>query len=61
MEKAVIVTHAVVIAAWLRLDIDQLGYPMFVVNPCGITVLSEDPLFHSRTVSVLNDTAHLGE
>lgn len=59
----VIVTHGgsatLVVAAWIGMPIDDLGYVRFRVSPGSITHLREDDYFHNRSVESLNGTAHL--
>lgn len=59
-----VVTHGgtatMVIAHWLRLPVNALGYARFGVTPGSISVLREDDYFHNRTLVSLNQTEHLG-
>lgn len=61
--EKVIVTHggsaSFVIAHWIGMPIDALGYVSFNVAPGSITHLREDDYFHNRSVVSLNDTSHL--
>lgn len=60
----VVVTHGgtatMVVAHWLRLPVDALGYARFGVTPGSISVLREDDYLHNRTLVSLNQTEHLG-
>ena len=62
-DRSIIVTHGFVItfiiAAWMRIDVDQLAYATFEVHPCSITILHEDDFFHNRVLESLNHVAHL--
>lgn len=59
----VIVTHGFaltfVIAAWIKMPIESLGYVNFATKAGSITTLHEDDRFHNRGVSELSDTRHL--
>lgn len=59
----IIVTHGFaftfVVAAWLKLPIDGLGFIHFRATPGGITHLEDDGLRGSRTLARLNCTSHL--
>ena len=61
----VVVTHGgtatMVVAHWLRLPIDALGYARFRVTPGSISVLQEDDYFHNRTLVSMNETRHLAD
>jgi probable phosphoglycerate mutase len=60
----IVVTHGFavtfVVAAWIRMPIESLGYVNFRVASGSITTLREDDYFHNRQVAALGDTAHLG-
>jgi probable phosphoglycerate mutase len=62
-EHTVIVTHGFavtfVLASWIRMPIESLGYVNFRAAPGSITVLHEDDYFHNRQVVSLGDTRHL--
>jgi probable phosphoglycerate mutase len=57
-ETAVISTHAFaatfVIAWWIRMPLESLGYVNFGIKPGKITKLVEDDFFKNRAVSYLN-------
>jgi probable phosphoglycerate mutase len=59
----VIVTHGFaatfVMACWIGLPIESVGYVAFAASPAGISLLVEDDVFRNRIVSCLNDTRHL--
>jgi probable phosphoglycerate mutase len=59
----VIVAHGFaatfVIACWIGLPIESVGYVAFAASPAGISLLVEDDVFRNRIVSRLNDTRHL--
>jgi probable phosphoglycerate mutase len=59
----VVITHGFaltfVIAAWIKMPIDALGYVSFRAASGSITVLREDDYFHNRQVAVLGSTDHL--
>lgn len=61
----VVVTHGgtatMVVAHWLRLPIDALGYARFRVTPGSISVLQEDDYVHNRTLVSMNETRHLAD
>jgi probable phosphoglycerate mutase len=61
----VIVTHGFaltfVIAAWIKMPPESLGYANFRSPPGSITTLRQDDYFHSREVAALADTCHLDE
>jgi 2,3-bisphosphoglycerate-dependent phosphoglycerate mutase len=63
-EHQVIVSHggtsSVLIAAWIKMPIDSLGYARFTTGPGSITTLIEDDFFRNRRVDGLGDTRHLG-
>ncbi len=62
-KDVIIVSHGYaltfIIAAWIGLRIDDVGFVNFSAKPAGITHLQEDDLFANRAVKFLNDTAHL--
>ena len=62
-EHQVIVTHGFavtfVLASWIRMPIDSVGYVNFRAASGSITVLREDHYFHNRQVVSLGDTRHL--
>lgn len=62
-EHRVIVTHGYavtfVLASWIRMPIESLGYVNFLAASGSITVLREDDYFHNRQVVSLGDTRHL--
>jgi 2,3-bisphosphoglycerate-dependent phosphoglycerate mutase len=62
-EHQVIVTHGgtvtFIVASWIRMPIESLGYVNFRAASGSITVLSEDDYFHNRQVVSLSDTSHL--
>jgi probable phosphoglycerate mutase len=57
-KTAVISTHAFaatfVIAWWIRMPLESLGYVNFGIKPGKITKLVEDDFFKNRAVSYLN-------
>ncbi|HEX3917606.1 MAG TPA: histidine phosphatase family protein [Caulobacteraceae bacterium] len=59
----VIVTHGFVvtqlIAAWIRMPLESVGWAHFKSNAGGITLLQEDDDFFDRVVTYLNDRDHL--
>ena len=59
----VIVTHGFavtfVMACWIGLPIESVGYVTLAASPTGISLLVEDDVFRNRIVSRLNDTRHL--
>jgi 2,3-bisphosphoglycerate-dependent phosphoglycerate mutase len=61
-DHQVIVTHgfaaAFLVAAWIKMPIDSLGYVHFGVRSGSITTLKEDDYFHNRQVVSLGDTGH---
>lgn len=62
-EHQIIVTHGhaltYVVACWIRMPIDSLGYVLFRVPSGSITTLQEDDFYRSRRVLRLGDTRHL--
>ena len=63
-EYQVIVTHGFVltfvIAAWIQMPPESLGYAKFRSTPGSITTLRQDDYFHNRQVAALADAQHLG-
>ncbi|MCZ0731169.1 histidine phosphatase family protein [Mycolicibacterium iranicum] len=61
-EYQVIVTHGFtltfVIAAWIQMPPESLGYANFRSTPGSITTLRQDDYFHNRQVASLADTQH---
>lgn len=59
----VIVTHGFaltyVVAAWIGMPVEALGYVNFRARPGGITTLHEDDYFHNRAVVTLSSVEHL--
>ena len=62
-EHLVIVTHGFaitfIVASWIGMPIESLGYVNFRVASGSITTLREDDYFHNRQVVSLSDTLHL--
>jgi 2,3-bisphosphoglycerate-dependent phosphoglycerate mutase len=62
-EQQVLITHGFsvtfLVAAWIKMPIESLGYVNFHVTPGSITVLREDDYFHNRRVTALGITSHL--
>ncbi|MCF3102229.1 histidine phosphatase family protein [Streptomyces roseoverticillatus] len=62
-EHQIIVTHGFalnfVVAAWIRMPIESLGYVSFRAPSGSITHLHEDDFFHNRRLARLGDTRHL--
>ena len=62
-EHQVIVTHGYaitfVVASWIRMPIESLGYVNFRAASGSITTLREDDYFHNRQLTSLGDTRHL--
>ncbi|WP_327096305.1 histidine phosphatase family protein [Nocardia vinacea] len=62
-DHQIVVTHGgaitFVVAAWMMLPIESLGYARFHAAPGSITELREDDYFHNRQVISLGDTRHL--
>ena len=48
-----------VVASWIRMPIESLGYVNFGVASGSITLLREDDYFHNRQVVSLGDMRHL--
>jgi 2,3-bisphosphoglycerate-dependent phosphoglycerate mutase len=59
----IIVTHGFVltyvVAAWIKLPIDNAGYINVKSTSGGITHLLEDDVFANRCIVSLNETSHL--
>ncbi|MCS0635804.1 histidine phosphatase family protein [Streptomyces sp. LP05-1] len=59
----IIVTHGFaltfVVAAWIRMPVENLGYINLRAPSGSITHLREDDFFHNRQVVRLGDTSHL--
>lgn len=59
----IIVTHgftlSLVIAAWMRLPIDAIGFVSFPARSGSITHLQQDDFWRNRSVRSLADTVHL--
>jgi probable phosphoglycerate mutase len=62
-EHQVIVTHGFaltfVVAAWIKMPVESMGYVVFKAPSGSITVLHEDDLYRGRLVVRLGDTRHL--
>lgn len=62
-DQQVVVTHGFavtfVLASWIKMPIDSLGYVNFRAASGSITVLREDGYFHNRQIASLGDTHHL--
>jgi probable phosphoglycerate mutase len=62
-EHQIIVTHGFaltfVVAAWIGMPIDSLGYINLRAPSGSITHLREDDFFHNRQLTRLGDTRHL--
>ncbi len=62
-EHQIIVTHGgsltLVVASWIKMPIESVGYASFRARPGSITTLREDDFFHNRQVVSLGDTGHL--
>ncbi|THV40242.1 histidine phosphatase family protein [Glycomyces buryatensis] len=62
-EHQIIVTHGFaltfVVASWIKMPIESLGYVVFKVPSGSITTLHEDDFHRSRQVIRLGDTRHL--
>lgn len=62
-EHQVIVTHGFaatfVLASWIKMPIETLGYVNFRVSSGGITELRQDDYFHNRQIVKLDDVTHL--
>ncbi|MEU8778382.1 histidine phosphatase family protein [Streptomyces sp. NPDC048606] len=64
-EYQIVVAHGFtltfVVAAWIGMPIESLGYVNFRAPSGSITHLREDDFFHNRQLVRLGDTAHLGD
>ncbi|MEU8462040.1 histidine phosphatase family protein [Streptomyces sp. NPDC059982] len=62
-EHQIVVTHGYaltfVVAAWIGMPAESLGYVNFRAPSGSITTLREDDFFHNRQVVRLGDTSHL--
>ncbi len=62
-DKLIICTHGFaltfLIASWIKMPIESVGYVNFKVKPGSVTYLNEDDLFKSRAVVYLGDVRHL--
>ncbi|MFG2616532.1 histidine phosphatase family protein [Streptomyces sp. NPDC048507] len=62
-EHQIVVTHGYaltfVVAAWIGMPAESLGYVNFRAPSGSITTLREDDFFHNRQVVRLGDTGHL--
>ena len=62
-EHQVIVTHGFaatfVLASWIKMPIESLGYVSFHVSSGSITELRQDDFFHNRQIVTLGDLTHL--
>ncbi|MGB6163718.1 MAG: histidine phosphatase family protein [Pseudonocardiaceae bacterium] len=62
-EHQIIVTHGFaltfVVASWIKMPIDSLGYVNLRAPSGSITTLREDDFFHNRQVVSLGVTGHL--
>lgn len=62
-ERAIICTHGYattfLIACWIRMPIESVGYANFRVHPGSITHLVEDDVYANRGVRSLGDVRHL--
>ncbi|MDT0446453.1 histidine phosphatase family protein [Streptomyces johnsoniae] len=62
-EHQIIVTHGgsltFVVASWIKMPIESVGYASFRVPSGSITTLREDDFFHNRQVVSLGDSRHL--
>ena len=62
-ERAIICTHGYaitfLIACWVGMPIESVGYVNFRVRPGSITSLVEDDVYKNRAVRYLSDTRHL--
>jgi probable phosphoglycerate mutase len=59
----IVVTHGFaltfVVAAWIGMPLEAAGFVAVRSTSGGITLLSEDEVFHNRRIVSLNDTSHL--
>ncbi|MFD9721422.1 histidine phosphatase family protein [Streptomyces sp. NPDC059076] len=64
-EHQIVVTHGFaltfIVAWWIGMPIESLGYANFRAPSGSITTLREDDFFHNRQVVSLGDTRHLPE
>ncbi|MDT0317817.1 histidine phosphatase family protein [Streptomyces sp. DSM 44918] len=62
-EHQIVVTHGgsqnFVVASWIRMPAESVGYASFRAPAGSITTLREDDFFHNRQVVALGDTRHL--
>jgi probable phosphoglycerate mutase len=62
-EHQIIVTHGYaftfLVAAWIRMPVEALGYAVFKTPSGSITTLHEDDLYRGRMVLRLGDARHL--
>jgi probable phosphoglycerate mutase len=62
-EHQIIVTHGgsltFVVASWIKMPIESVGYASFRAPSGNITTLCKDDFFHNRQVVSLGDTRHL--
>jgi probable phosphoglycerate mutase len=62
-EHQIIVTHGFavtfVLASWIKMPIESVGFVSFRAAPGSISTLREDDYFHNRQVVSLGDTRHL--
>jgi probable phosphoglycerate mutase len=62
-EHTVVVTHGFavtfVVASWIKMPIESVGFVDFRAASGSITVLREDDYFHNRRVESLGETHHL--
>ncbi len=63
-EHQILVTHGYaftyVVADWIKMPIESLGYAVFKAPSGSITTLHEDDFHRSRVVVALGDVRHLG-
>ena len=50
-----------VVAAWIKMPIDAIGYVDFTAKPGSITHLQQDRFWKSRTVRPLGDVTHFAD
>ncbi|MFD5316566.1 histidine phosphatase family protein [Streptomyces sp. NPDC127098] len=62
-EHQIVVTHGgsqnFVVASWIGMPVESVGYASFRAPAGSITTLREDDFFHNRQVVALGDTRHL--
>jgi 2,3-bisphosphoglycerate-dependent phosphoglycerate mutase len=62
-QHQIIVTHGfagtVVLASWIKMPIESLGYVNFGLSPGSITELRQDDYFYNRNILKLNDMTHV--